>query len=411
MTEKFSRKDWLNYLNNLNNREISKRSSSGFTLWALFGLFALTLFKLLDSFPIIFMNAQNKFLSMLFFTNIYNFFIVVIIFMGTLLIPQSIKRKIETELGNKARFLIDVTVDSYIIIGIICNLYIGVISKYYKLLTIPYYVFGIFGVIIIGSIILNKIFVKKENKFPKIDHGAYYNTKYKNPIKYFYGFMFLILLYFLILSVYQIIQSNYFLNHVDLIKLSLNSSTLIATVFIFIFQIISNLRYSWLEGFERKIILKKLNTEEIVKIFISEFIGKDTLQWLKEIEDETKEEKTIIREDYDKLENEFSNLRQEEKDLDKKTIQAEMIIEKLRKFTDRFIELQGKFTKANNKLEYFLKQGPFSDEEYLLVRKIIHTNTKDYQSLLDMNPKLEKKLKEIKEFVNTIKESKTLEDK
>ena len=171
------------------------------------------------------------------------------------------------------------------------------------------------------------------------------------------------------------------------------------------------MRYEWVEQFERKIILKNLNEEEIEKIFINEFIGKDVLQWLKEIEDETKEEKTIIREAYNKFENEFSNLRQEEKDLNKKSIQAEIIIEKLGKLTNRFLELQDKFINANNKLEYFLKQGPFSDEEYLLVRKIIHSNHKDYQSLLDMKPKLEKKLKEIKEFVNTIKEPITLEDK
>ena len=171
------------------------------------------------------------------------------------------------------------------------------------------------------------------------------------------------------------------------------------------------MRYEWVEQFERKIILKNLNEEEIEKIFINEFIGKDVLQWLKEIGDETKEEKTIIREAYSKFENEFSNLKQEEKDINKKSVQAEIITEKLGKLANRFLELQDKFINTNKKLEYFLKQGPFSDEEYLLVRKVIHTNHKDYQSLLDMNPKLEKKLKEIKEFVNTVKEPITLEDK
>ncbi len=246
---------------------------------------------------------------------------------------------------------------------------------------------------------------------PKVDFGTYYSTKDKDPIKYMYGFACLALLCLLILSVYQIIQSNYILDHLDLIKSSIYLSILITSTILFSYQLNLNMRYEWVEQFERKIILKNLNEEEIEKIFINEFIGKDVLQWLKEIEDETKEEKTIIREAYNKFENEFSNLRQEEKNLNKKSIQAEIIIEKLGELANRFLELQDKFINANNKLEYFLKQGPFSDEEYLLVRKIIHTNHKDYQSLLDMKPKLEKKLKEIKEFVNTIKEPITLEDK
>lgn len=409
---KFKRKDWLSYLNNLNSREISKRNASGFTLWALIGLIGFTLFKLLDSLPIIFANVNNVFLTILFFTNLFNFSIIVALFILTLVMPQSRKRKIITELSNKGIILISVIFNFIIILGVICNIYIVIVSKYYGLSTIPYYAFGIYGVInTIGRIIFDKIIVIKDSKMPKIDLGAYYGTKGKNPIKYLYGFICLTLLCFLIFSVYQTIQSNYILNHLDLIKSSIYLSILIASTILFSYQLTLNMRYEWVEQFERKIILKNLNEEEIEKIFINEFIGKDVLQWLKEIEDETKEEKTIIREAYNKFENEFSNLRQEEKDLNKKSIQAEIIIEKLGKLTNRFLELQDKFINANNKLEYFLKQGPFSDEEYLLVRKIIHTNHKDYQSLLDMKPKLEKKLKEIKEFVNIIKESKTLEDK
>jgi hypothetical protein len=410
--EKFSRKDWLNYLNNLNSREISKRNASGFTLWALFGLFGFTLFKLLDSLPIIFTDVRNVFLTTLFFTNIFNFSIVVALFILTLVIPQSRKRKITTELSNKGIILSSVIVNFIFIVGIICNIYIVIFSKHYGLSTISYYVFGIYGVInTIGKIIFAKIIVTKDNKMPKVDFGTYYSTKDKNPIKYMYGFACLALLCLLILSVYQIIQSNYILDHLDLIKSSIYLSILIASTILFSYQLNLNMRYEWVEQFERKIILKNLNENEIVKIFLNEFVGKDVLQWLKEIEDETKEEKTIIREAYNKFENEFSNLRQEEKDLNKKSMQAEIIIEKLGRLTKRFMELQDKFIDANNKLEYFLKQGPFSDEEYLLVRKIIHTNHKDYQSLLGMNPKFKKKLKEIKEYVDTIKEPITLEDK
>ena len=91
--EKFNRKDWLYYLNNLNNREISKRNASGFTLWALFGFIGFILFKLIDSLAIIFTDARNMFLTTLFFTNICNFSILVIIFISTLFFPINKKRK------------------------------------------------------------------------------------------------------------------------------------------------------------------------------------------------------------------------------------------------------------------------------------------------------------------------------
>ena len=65
--KKFSQKDWLNYLNNLNNREISKKNASGFTLWALFCLIGFALFKFVDCLPIIFVNVNNVFLTILFF--------------------------------------------------------------------------------------------------------------------------------------------------------------------------------------------------------------------------------------------------------------------------------------------------------------------------------------------------------
>jgi len=407
---KLNQKDWLEYLNNLNNREISKLNSSGFNTWALFGLIGFVLFKLFDILPIVFMDIKKVFLTKLAITNIFNFCIIITVFMFVLSIPRDEKRKFYTKFMKNALIFVGGVLYFIHIVGFFSNIYITVYLKYYGLSVLPYCIFAIYETIFIIGLLINKITTKKENKMPRIESGYIYNKKLRNIAKYIYLFFCLVLSISFIFSIYQIIQNYNILNYLIVLKLAVYLSAFIGAIILLIANITVLMRNRWLEEFERKIMLQNLDEKEIVKEFIDKFVGKDITQWLKEIEDETKEEKTIIREAYDKLENEFSNLRQEEKDLDKKIIQAEMIIKKLGKFTNRFIELQGKFTKANNKLEYFLKQGPFSDEEYLLVRKIIHTNTEDYESLLDMNPKLEKKLKEIKEFVNTIKESKTLED-
>jgi hypothetical protein len=412
MTEKFNQKDWLNFIKELNDREISKRNSSGFTLWALFGLFGFILFKFLDSLPIIFADVKSEFLIILFFTNIFNFSIVVALFILTLVVPQSGRRKIITELSNKASTLNSILVNFIFIVGVICNIYIIIFSKHYGLSTISYYVFGIYAVInTIGMIIFDKIIVTKDNKMPKVDFGTYYSTKDKNPSKYIYGFICLALLCFLSLSVYQIIQSNYILNHLDLIKSSIYLSILIASTILFSYQLISNMRYEWLEQFERKIILKNLNEKEIVKIFINEFVGKDVIQWLKEIEDETKEEKGRITKLYNKLENEFSGLHQKEKDLNKRVIKAKKISENFKELSNSLNKHINKFSNNTDKVKHFLKQGPISVEEDLLIKAFINTRTKDNESLIKMNAKMETMIRELKKYINAIEESIVLKNK
>jgi hypothetical protein len=273
MTGKFNQKDWLNFIIELNNREINKRSSSGFNLWALFGLFGFTLFKFIDSLPIFFADVKNEFSIILFFTNIFNFSIIVALFILTVVVPQNRRRKINTELSNKASILNDVIFYFYCIVGVICNIYVVRLSKQYGLITISYYVFGIYGVInTICKIIYDKIIVTKGDKIPKIDFGMYYSVKDKYSIKYIFGFACLTLLCFLIFSVFQIMQSNYILNNLDLIKSSIYLSGFIASLILLSYQLISNMRNEWLEQFERKIILENLSEEEIVKIFINEFI-------------------------------------------------------------------------------------------------------------------------------------------
>lgn len=402
MTGKFNQKDWLNFIIELNNREINKRSSSGFNLWALFGLFGFTLFKFIDSLPIFFADVKNEFSIILFFTNIFNFSIIVALFILTVVVPQNRRRKINTELSDKASILNDVIFYFYCIVGVICNIYVVRLSKQYGLITISYYVFGIYGVInIICKIIYDKIIVTKGDKIPKIDFGMYYSVKDKYPIKYIFGFACLTLLCFLIFSVFQIMQSNYILNNLDLIKSSIYLSGFIASLILLSYQLISNMRNEWLEQFERKIILENLSEEEIVKIFINEFIGKDVIQWLKEIEDDTKEEKDSIIKLYNNLNNEFNDLRQEKKDLNKIVIK-ENILKNAKEIINCIKEQRIKFNNNSDKVKLFLKQGPISVEENIFIEAIINARDKYNESLLKMNTEIEIMVIELEKYINAI---------
>ena len=149
-----TQKDWLVYLDNLNNREISKQSSSGFSTWAFFGLIGFTLFKLLDSLPIIFMDTKNVFLSKLFITNILNFCIVFFVFTPVLLIPKIGKRKIYNDFIKKIHpFAIGITYFIFIL-GYLSNIYIIVDLQYYGLGILPYCVFAIFEIVFLFGLLI-----------------------------------------------------------------------------------------------------------------------------------------------------------------------------------------------------------------------------------------------------------------
>jgi len=380
-------------------------------LWALFGLFGFTLFQILDNLQIIFTDSESLFLTLLFFINIFNTFIVIALFFLFLLIPKNKARKIITALSNESNILISIAFDVVFIIGVFCNIYVIFFSKHYGLNPVPYYAFGIYDFLYIFSrIFFNKLIFTKDNKIPKVDLGLYYNNKNKNLIKSIYGIIFLILFCFHVLSIYQIIQNDYILNHIDLFKSSIYLNILFASIFLFIRQLVSNMRYEWLEQFERNIILKNLNVEEIENIFINEFIGKDAVQWLKELENEAKEESTVIKKIFSNIKNDFKDLTQEEKDLNKKIIQLELITKRLKELSNRCKTSQIIFIDSNKKLNYFLDQGPVNNEEELLIRKTIEINKKNCQILHDIIPELEDKLNEVERLFNNIKESLMIEN-
>ena len=409
---KLTQKDWLEYLNNLNNREINKQNSSGFTTWALLGLIGFLLFKLLDILPIVSMDIKNVFLVKLSITNFLNFWILITVFIFFLMPFRDEKRKIYTKfMKNNFLFVGGVLYFIYII-GFLGNIYITVILKYYGLSILPYCVFSAYVTIFIIGLLINKITTKKENKMPRIDSGYLYDTKSKNLIKYIYLFICLVLSFSFLFSIYQIMQNYYILNHLIVLKLVIYLSAFTGAIILFIGNFIILMGSRWLEEFERKIMIQNLNEKEIVKEFIDKFVGKDITQWLREIEDETKEIITRFIKLYDKFNKEYDSLDKKEKDLNKRIMKAKTILKALteigKNVSHKDVE---KYRENTEKINYFLKQGSLSDEEELIISEFNRNRIDEGEVLIDADSKIETRIKELEKYVNDIEKLAELKNK
>lgn len=399
---KLTQKDWLEYLNNLNIREISKRNSSGFTTWALFGLIGFISFKVLDILPIVCMDIERVFLTKLFITNFLNLCIVISVFMVFLaMTPRLYKRKIYTKfMWNTYTFVRGILFFIYII-GFFSNIYIAFVLKYYKLNILPYRFFTIYVTVFIIGILINIFFTKKENSMPRIDSGYLYNNpKHINIVKNIYLFFCLVLSLSLAFSIYQIMQNYNILNYLIILKLVFYLSTSIGAIILLVSNIIILIRNIGLEDFERKIMLQNLGEKEIVKQFTDMFIGKDIIQWLKEIKEETKEITTRIIKLFDKFNKECDSLNKGEEDLNKRIMKARAVInnftEMRKNFSNKDVE---KYESNTEKIDYFLKQSPLSDEEGLIISEFNRNRKKEFEVIFDMDSKIETRIKELEKYV------------
>ena len=244
-------------------------------------------------------------------------------------------------------------------------------------------------------------YLKKENKMPRVDSGYLYNNKYKNLVKYIFIFLSFVFSFFFLFSIYQIIQNDYILEHLDVLKSIIYLSAFIGAIILFIGKVISQVRNIWLEELERKIILQNLSEKEIVKEFIDKFVGKDVTQWLKEIKDEAKVITNSFVMYYEKFTKEYDNLDKKENDLIKRIIKIKTFIKNIIELKENVLNKNiEKYKNNTEKIKYFLQQGPLSDEEELIINEYIRDREKEYEVLSDKHSKINAMTEELKKYVN-----------
>lgn len=294
--DKFNNKDWFEYIKKLNDRELSSKSSNGLTLWAIMGLFSYLLFQLITYIPIIAV-PENNFKIILFITNLNNLFTCCCLILYSVFdFSENKERTIINDLSSKTDGPVKFFIFVWLFFSGILNIYVGFNSVLENLYLWSYYAFGVYYIInVFLSILINKILdiTIKKNGHPKIESnttGLKKSTKSGKILINIISFAFCLALLFQIKG----ILNNFFIGNNDilLLKISLQTNGLVLSVFIFISKYVQNIRNSWLRNFERKIIVEDLTTAEIKKVFIEEYIGNTSLNWLKGYSDSVEERLT-----------------------------------------------------------------------------------------------------------------------
>lgn len=109
----------INFISKLNDRNLQKKQVSGFTTWAILGVFAYLLLDFAEKSPIIYNNSEFKLYFIIILAGFTNFFISVILLIFAITnISQSFK-------GRRFSSKIDTSTS---IIFIIPNFFVGRIS-------------------------------------------------------------------------------------------------------------------------------------------------------------------------------------------------------------------------------------------------------------------------------------------
>jgi len=95
-----------------------------------------------------------------------------------------------------------------------------------------------------------------------------------------------------------------------------------------------------------------------------------------------------------------NNLNQKEKDLNKR-IMIQKNLSKLTKVTmNYFIKYREKYENNAEKINHFLKQGPLSNEENLLIKEYIRHLEKEHKTQLDIITRVTTLVKEVEKYVD-----------
>ncbi|WP_040760800.1 hypothetical protein [Ruminiclostridium cellobioparum] len=183
------------------------------------------------------------------------------------------------------------------IVGML-NLYVGYTSTFKNFFPWAYYTYGIYNIInVCSSILINRKQNNtiKKNGYPRVEFSSTIlsrNYKSTKIIARIVSLSFCIILIFQLKGIYN----NLWINNNDTltIKISLQLFGVLFSILIFFNKYIQSIRDSWLKNFEKRIIIEELTSEEIKRIFIDDYIGKTTLNWLKGYSDDVEERLTIF---------------------------------------------------------------------------------------------------------------------
>jgi hypothetical protein len=365
---------WLGYIGKLNERNISKRNSSGITLWVILVALAYLFYSILDRITIF---SANHSLFELFvvslgtFSNIIFCIIVIAVLFSFINSKESQEIRINSRLSKILSFDTSFITFSIFFLLIAANILAIIspynINKWPNYVLSAYYIIQIIGVFsrsINARIKMKKHYSDAPELQGSLVTGLLNNKDYRNI---FIGTIFVIVLVvngIVIFSLVQLFQnSNLGLNLVVL-KLSLEILAAITLLYYAFYNLIIRKRNEYLEGLEQKVILENSDANEIRHLFIKSYLGETARDFIDETENKIKEYSGIFEKVADECNNELDALTK----IDSQYIheiekRRSDICHKLESVTNVYINY---LDKSTSHIQYLRKNFVFDEKSDLL---------------------------------------------
>ncbi len=292
----------ITYISKLNDRNLQRQQASGFTIWAILGVFAYLILELSGKVPSVYNSPELIQYLVIIFAGLINIFILIVILIFSLTLNS---------ISFGARRILPKSSFSYIFpIGFICLLFsfinIKAASMVIKVNISPliFWIFSLFFAINgVYPFIQKAIRLIKSRKaktyYPEISPLTF---RMRIFISIVYTILSSVGLLFLYLTYRDISLSLEPAQISLLLKISIEMLGFFILIIAFFKVIDSSNRFEWLENLEREIYLENLSETDIEERLEKEYIGYNIFKWISK-----REQLLNIKS------NEFLNLLNEEK--------------------------------------------------------------------------------------------------
>ena len=285
---------WFQYISKLNDRILIKRRASGFTTWAMFGFLAVFFYNMIDRLPLIVDSHQLRLLLYFALVSLATF-LFGFITIGVILISQGVPFSDIRVAPRLSRISDPILYIPLLFFGAGFLLILTPVAIYAPTLNMmawPYYVLGLFIVLNIATPIVRYLRTRwklrgKRDDAPLLQMPPFFADQ-KMRFWFQLGASFSGL-FFLVLGVItsgSFIRNTSILLQIDIVKLSFEIILCSFLIICLLGRLAGLLRQQFLETLERRIVLENLTSDEIKSIFIREFLGETTKEWIKKIEDQ-----------------------------------------------------------------------------------------------------------------------------
>lgn len=366
-------KDWFDYISKLNDRALKKRRASGFTNWAVVGLLGYLFYGILDRLPSITSGSINADVVLIFLTNIVNSSLILFVLVLLIIIKAqpNVQARLSTRLDRSSA---PITLFVFIIFVPVL-IYFNLKSAYYfnvvPVSKWPYYTFCILLILNLVTELIKKAklaYKSKSVELPtlEIDPVFLHGDRLINAILLF---IFATFFGICIFAWYEIIVTISISNYINELKISIEVTGIIGAVYYLVRRLLLSMKENFLEVLERRIVLEELTPDKIKSIFITEFLGQTTRDWMMKVQSEIDEAYKAVIDNMEKAKSEFINL----KDIDSQyKYEIEARAKKICKSIEDALDIYFKVVnKSSDQVSYLVSNRAFLYDDPDLLKSYI----------------------------------------